>query len=573
MIDFLLVKDNNYPLDNELWKSYHLIESYYLNTRKQDLILEGKRNKLILIGDCINKDLIKNVDVFTIDDIINKLKGNFYAFLVNDDRLFVTSSAIGLLPIYKLKDGFLLSSSVKIIKEYSNANLSINIKWIVNQLIFNFQFGHDTYFNEIKLIPTFTYISINKGEVSENKYFSIENEFIKHPEYWQESLDDVGDIFIDITKDYIPDKESYISFTGGFDGRTLVSVASKFKKQFNAFSYGKIKNDDVKIPIRNSKDLNIPHVWLPLDKEYSEKSYLKSALDFIDSTDGGNGFLYAHIAYAAKNIQEKSNYLLTGICGSELFRAVHTSGAVTSKALMDLFETDEFSEYRKKTLESNALKFLKVERFKEAIDSVLEEAWNYKININPELDKNQRLYVFVYEEIFRKFFGAWVRAQMRYINVRAPYVDFDFFKKVIKSEFSGAYSEFLTENPVKRFKGQILYSDIIRKTNNKLFKIKTGKGYAPFVVRIPFFRPLLIIPFAINRLKKKFISTNFDNLGIISGIKYNFKDISSFGKSDYINLDHLESNLVKLNNKTVESDRDSILAAISIIKYQESLNL
>ena len=568
MIDFLLVKDNTYPLDNELWKSYHLIESYYLNTRKQYLILEGKRNKLIILGDCINKDLIKNVDVFTIDDIINKLKGNFYAFLVNDDRLFVTSSAIGLLPIYKLKDGFLLSSSVKIIKEYSNANLSINKKWIVNQLIFNFQFGHDTYFNEIKLIPTFTYISINKGEVSENKYFSIENEFIKHPEYWQESLDDVGDIFIDITKDYIPDKESYISFTGGFDGRTLVSVASKFEKQFNAFSYGKIENDDVKIPKRNSKDLSIPHSWLPLDKEYSENSYLKSAMDFIDSTDGGNGFLYAHIAYAAKNIQDKCNYLLTGICGSELFRAVHSSGAVTSKALMDLFEMDEFSEYKKKTLESNALKFLKVEQFKEAIASVLEEAWNYKININPELDKNQRLYVFVYEEIFRKFFGAWVRAQMKYINVRAPYVDFDFFKKVIKSEFSGAYSDFLTENPIKRFKGQILYADIIRKTNKKLYWTRTGRGYAPVVIRAPILRPFLILPFVLNRIKKRYIPTDFDNLGIISGIKYNFKNLSIPEENDFINISHLKTSFDKLNNTTKESERDSILTAISILKYQ-----
>jgi len=81
-----------------------------------------------------------------------------------------------------------------------------------------------------------------------------------------------------------------------------------------------------------------------------------------------------------------------------------------------------------------------------------------------KLTKNQKFYVFVFEEVFRKYFGAEIINQFKYIKNRTPFLDMAFLKAILRTELAGIHSEFFEHNPVKRYKGQILYAHIINKT-------------------------------------------------------------------------------------------------------------
>jgi len=565
MIDFAVVsKKLNNPF-LEKWNRYSFSETQNVFIKdKHHHTFKKADQDLILIGDCINMHLIDSCERIDTDFIINKLKGNFYAILINNEETFLTSSAFGLLPVYYLDDFSVLSSSVTIIHELSTNKLTESKKWIVNQLLFNYQFFDDTFFNEIKLFPTMSVLKIDKrGKNSFHKYFHVKENIIQKPESWKKSIGKLSDLFIKLAEQYIPDDGSVISFTGGFDGRTLVSVATYFNKSFTTFSYGKKENDDVAIPLKHAKALDLPYFWINLDDEYSTNHYPGSAVNYIMNTGGSNGFLSAHADYAAQKIQEKGCYLVSGVCGSELFRAAHSSGAVTSKALLDLFSYDSYDEYKDTVQNSNVFKYLRKEEFKNEIEEVINKTWDYKNNLPDRLSKNQKLYVFVYEEIFRKFFGNGVSAQMKYINVRTPYIDFDFFKKLLKTELAGAYSDFLTENPLKRYKGQILYTDIIKKTNQQIYHLKTGKGYAPRIVRETLLRPLLFVPFFTKRIKRKTTKTNLDNLGIISGIKLFLSENDNLSDAELFNSKIVKDNLARLSPYTSEKDRDLLLKILS----------
>ena len=483
--------------------------------------------------------------------------------------VYVTSSAFGLLPIYYHKDYSIISSSVELARKNSDTEFTINKKWTISQLLFNYQFGNDTLYNEIYLLSAFTYFKIEGDKTSGIKYFDVANSFLEKPISWKKAINSLSNLFIKTSELYIPQEKSVISFTGGFDGRTLVSVATHFNKNFETFSYGKIENDDVHIPLKNSKELGLPHFWLDLDKMYSKEHYIESSIEYIKNTNGANGFLYAQVDYSAKKVSEKSPVLVSGVCGSELFRAAHSSGAVTSKALLNLFQLESIEEYRKSIINSGVFKYIEKESHSNEIEDLIQESWNYKLSLPGKLTKNQKLYVFVYEEIFRKFFGDWVIAQMKYVKVRTPFIDFDFFKAIVETELSGAYSDFLTENPLKRFKGQVFYADVIKKTNKRIYKMKTGKGYAPKIIREPILRPLLLIPFLRKRLHRKIISTNLDNLGIISGIEKYKEALMKLKDNNQFNKEKLLFDLNNLTPYTSEVERDNLLMSISLLTYNK----
>jgi hypothetical protein len=569
MIDFLVTRNSKAPFGFSFTSEMSL--GYYLHsTEKADSFIIND-SKLIIIGDCIN--VASHIEsIVGIYDVIHNLKGNFYAFYFQDSKLEISSSAFGLLPIYYLNDFSLFSSDVELIRNNSNRTFTENKRWIVNQLLFNYQFGDDTIFEEVSLFPAMSFLKLDGDGSKFIRYYSVKDEFLEKPIPWKKALSNLSTKFIETTKTYIPDEGSLISFTGGFDGRTLVSIASHFKKDFTTVSYGKLQNDDVYLPKSHSNILNVPYKLVDLNYDYSNNHYYDSAKSYLKKSSGQNGFLYAHTDYFSKRLKENNRYMITGIAGSELFRAFHSTGAATSKALVDLFKYDEYNKYKKSILSSQVFDFIDKNIFIDSIIDVIDFTWKYKILLTRTLDKNRALYVFVYEEIFRKFFGPWVKVQMHNIIVRTPYLDFSFFKDIIKTELSGAYSEFLTDNPLKRFKGQLLYCEVIRLTNKKLFWLITGKGYPPAFVNIPLLRPLLFIPFIKKRLSRKVVATDFDNLGIISGIKQSASQIENLEFPNYINKDKLILDINSLKNTDKESFRDNILCCTSLIVYLNSIN-
>jgi hypothetical protein len=65
---------------------------------------------------------------------------------------------------------------------------------------------------------------------------------------------------------------------------------------------------------------------------------------------------------------------------------------------------------------------------------------------------NHFFYHYIFTEVFRKVFGAWTVAQMQEMNVRLPFLDYDFVLELLKTDLAGCNNDFFTHNPLKRLK-------------------------------------------------------------------------------------------------------------------------
>lgn len=571
MVDFVLSLKGKRKKERENWISIIRgnYEFYFIGNYKEFRDINGYA--LLLLGDFFQ--VSNHSEKIEANQVEGHYKGNFYVFESREDYISIYSSGFSFLPVFYDKVNRYVGSSVHLLNDLLiNKGYTYNKKWELNQLLFNYQFFDDTVFNQIRLLPSFTTIIIKNNDLYFNKTLKIADYIDKAPLPWEKSLSNISELFIEIASKYIPDKESVISFTGGFDGRTLVSIAKFYNKDFSTYSYGLNSSDDILIPHRNSKLLKIPYQSLPLDESYIKCQFYKHSLNYTNNSNGGNGFIYSHASYAAEKLAEDYRYLVTGVCGSELFRAIHLTGAVTSKELIGLFTSNNFDDYYNLLMNSPSIKYLRLESCRKELEEIAESTWNYKQNLSAELTLNQKLYIFVYEEMFRKFFGSMVKVQMNYINVRTPYTDLYFFKELLKTNLAGVYSDFLTENPYKRFKGQLLYAEAIRRTQKKLYWSKTGKGYPPAFVRQPLLRPLLIYPFFSKRVSRLFKKADLDNLSIISGIRENLKDLRVCNNYDY-EVHRFNDDLVKLSETTNERLRDNMLSILSIVEYKKNFGL
>ncbi|MEM7486568.1 MAG: hypothetical protein AAF348_15275 [Bacteroidota bacterium] len=562
MNDFLLIHStirSNYLFEDLM----ELSDQWYIRTKNnsyRDFQNAGKR--YLVFGDLIDS---KEQLFATLDEDIPKLKGNFHVVVIYSEIVKIYHSLFSLLPIYITIDEKLIGTSYQWIEECAQGPLHIDKKFILENLLFNYGFFNRTKYKEVKLLPSNSFIQLQGEEVTIQKHFEVIS-FFNNAEK-AKTADQLSDLFIQTTKSYFPEEHFHIAFTSGFDGRTLVSCATHLHKDFSTFSFGRPENDDVAIPKSNAKSLQIPYEYFNLGTtNYIQESYAENANTFTTSGCLGNGYLYAHFPFSAKEISKKSNYLISGVCGSELFRALHTAGAVTSQALTDVFKTTTKTELRTKLKNSKTLAVLDKKEFETELEELIEEIIAYREDLPQNISLNQQFYVFVFEEIFRKFFGQWVLAQQKYLQVRTPFLDFDFVKALLQSKYAGANNDFFTKNPLKRVKGQYIYADIIRKTNIVIYQQRTGKGYTPRDVRNPLYRLNIILPFIQKRLKRKVKKTYLDNLGIISGVHHNKEVLLSLLHKPHLFDDHeLSKRLTNLSDFTPEKERDTLLMSVAIL--------
>lgn len=277
------------------------------------------------------------------------------------------------------------------------------------------------------------------------------------------------------TQLFFPEEPFAISLTGGFDGRTLVAAAKKAGRNFTAYSFGRSDSSDVTMPAAQAAKLRIPYFPINLDKEYVEQQSLDSAWEFMRLTEFNGNFGRPHYHYAARALAQKTNYILTGNFGSELFRALHLPGVMMSECLIRIFAATENSW--KDFLRQAAQRWDK-QFFQHETESLIADIECYIARMK-DWEANHKFYYFVFNEIFRKYFGAELVMQSTYLNNRTPYLNLHFFRELNKTIWSGVHARLFEKVKSKRMKGQMFYATFIRQADPILYHLKTNKGYSP----------------------------------------------------------------------------------------------
>jgi hypothetical protein len=564
MTNFVITKEKT-TTDN----TYNKFESFDLNN--YTLLIEGNYlffqnktgQKIIIIGDCINSHII-NCESFYSKDLILKLKGIFIAFIVEENKFLIIPSLFGFFPVYYSTDYKTISNSIEQIKNIEGKVVSLNKRFVLESYLFNYSFSNQTYLNGIYRLNSFSLISYHE-RISIERYSDLTDFFINNPTSGKNEIENLGSLFLTNIKEYFSESGNSITFTSGFDGRTILSSAIYHSVRFDTFSLGREENDDVAIPLRNSKDLNIPYHFYDLGcKQYAERYYL-CAQKMSKITGGFNGFLYGHFLYGAEREKEVNDILHTGYCGSELFRALHIQGAVTSKELVSIFTVEDDLNLKDILWNSPKLAFIKKLEYRNEFEDIFTEILEFRKTKNNYISINHFFYSYVFTEVFRKVFGAWTLAQMQEMIVRTPFLDYDFVTALMKTDLAGCNNDFFTHNPLKRLKGQQLYAEIIRQSNSQLYKMKTGKGYRPIDLLTLQGKVRILFPYLKKRLVRQYIQPNLDNLGIISAYQCHKNEIDNL----YKNLEGFEISRIldssnKLNPYTSEEERDILLQTASL---------
>ena len=418
-------------------------------------------------------------------DKLRGMKGFFYIIQVDSHNgiIKIYSSLFNIFPVYYFTaaNQYYVSSGIEPIRQYCPFPFAINKKFLLEKLLFNYAFLNDTIIKDIRLLAANCYLELG-SKLEIKKHTTISDYFVSSPIPWKKSIEEISDLYLEMIPTYFPDKFFYMTLTGGFDGRTNVAAALKYCKNFSTFSYGSTDSPDITIPRMISGKIGFRYEPFLLDDQYNRDEFLPNAVHLVEQTDANAGISRAHYLYIARQLGHNI-HILTGNFGSELMRSMRILGVMVSPLLFNIFSdfygTDQKQLEQSITNNTN-LRFLELENFKNELNELSADILQYRENFQPHFSLNQNFYVYMFEEIFRKYFGPEIiiQAGCKLYN-RSPYLDFNFIQALLKTELAGANSHFWENNPLVRFRGQVLYAHIIQKASPTLVEIPTDRLYKP----------------------------------------------------------------------------------------------
>ncbi|MCB9317012.1 MAG: hypothetical protein H6569_12810 [Lewinellaceae bacterium] len=464
-------------------------------------------SELLLLGDPVyapQADLGPTVcpnGTLNITQLYETVRGHYYWFFLEQESLRCGSAFGAVFPIYFAEQNgrvFLSSSSFFLAKKIKARNR--NRRNLLERLLFNYPIFNSTWWEGIQLLGAHHVLRLQGENCTVEPGFNIENIFGEGENHSRNSLHELAELFEAETALFLPDAPYGISFTGGFDGRTLLAAARKAgHSHFLTYSFGHPEDADLTFPQEQTRRLGIPYRPILLDDDYVQKSALPSAWKFMELTEYNGNFGRPHYHFAAQNLAKEVDYLITGNFGSEFFRAMHQPGVMMTEQLIRIFSSpdDSWKDSLRQPFSEGAGAF-----FRNEWDALIAEIEAY-LEPMQGWDPNHRFYHFVFQEIFRKYFGPELIMQRHYLNNRTPFLSLRFFRALNSTIWSGVHARLFEKMKNKRMKGQQFYAAFIRRADPQLYRMQTSKGYSAADVLEPWRMPLLLAGVAWQKFGKK----------------------------------------------------------------------
>jgi asparagine synthase (glutamine-hydrolysing) len=555
------VRDKSFPFVNDKNQCWEVVGDH------PNFLTSLNDSSLLIYGDCINADVFSD-STAKLEECLKKAKGHFTIVIVGSNQVKVAGSCFSFLPVYYSECHSIVSNCWETMTKFSRNEVSE--VFILETHLFNYPLGDTTMFKDILLLKSFQCINLE----FDFTFYDIEN----LPEWFHSEIDndlttkELAKRFIETTKCYFTSSQELITFTSGFDGRTILAHALANNLSVQTFSMGRLDNDDVAIPKKNSLDINIPFEALDLSKEDFQTVLFDLAKELSSKSGGGNGFLYPHFIFSAK-YYSRFETMMVGFCGSELFRALHVAGAVTSEEMVSIFRVSDDEELKSILFKSERLKFLKadiVERAKSQVWANVQELRKERVHYKTV---NHFFYSFIFRQVFRKVFGLLTSGMFDNLKVRTPFLDFEFVQLLLRSSIAGCNNDFFTHNPLKRYKGQLLYAQIMKELNSPLLLLMTGKKYRPIQLLSPIGQLSIVLPFIMKKLNKQRNPVDVDNLTLVSGFKRSWDSINKtlIAVDQYYSIQKVRNAVENMHNSMSLTERDTIfqIASFSVVLHQD----
>ncbi len=465
------------------------------------------------------------------ENILKRIKGEFtiIRFKKSANKLTIINDHFALKPVYysMSKGEIIVSNNINLFREL---DYDINDLSVLEKILFTYPISDNTLLSNVKELNGGEVIEAGQKDIKVTNSFSLEDMIFKS-ESEKFSHKKLTKLLNHSVKQKSSNKKINIcSLTGGFDGRTIVSSLLKQDINFFTYSFGKRKGENTEVPLNVSNRLNIDYRPIYLEKDF-EDNYFKYGVESIFASDGLSSFERSNYSYAFKILSEYSNTVFSGLITGEILRPIHLKCDYMNELYYEIFYENKKFDLKKYIDDNHFMKFIN----KEWAMS-LNEQLQKKILLRQQLItdikkkyKNDYLF-YLYDLInlgFRKFYGNEMHLERFYADNISPFFDIEILNYLFNSTYINIYKRAFKKSLLLRWKGQIIYSNIIKNNYPELGEIPVDRGYPPnYLIKII---KRIFIPYLY--LKRKYHSKK-NNLDFDQK-RWNYLFFDSIKNNDY----------------------------------------
>jgi hypothetical protein len=424
------------------------------------------------------------------DKFVQKLKGNFTVILVDCEctRCTLYNSRFGISPFYYALDrnSFLFSTSLSVLIKHLSKKPDFDKTAISELALFNYPLGSRTYFRNVYMLCPAEIVYANSKGLRKELWWEVRSLYEVGLFSKYEALEMGSDLFHRVVNSLASDVSKVcVSFTSGFDSRSLLAALDKSNDDVLTYSFGIPGSLNVEIPKSIAAELDIAYQPMLLDGVY-EHVYDEYAMKALLLSDCLSTVERANYPYTFRRLADFSSVTITGLFGSELLRTFQNVGHIVSSRLVRLnVAADPCAVLKDMILKSQQPCYFAPDIITQSIDEINSDISEILVKRFGDMNANMRFYMFLLTEGLRKYFGAEVHMERPWSVNRFPFLDEEFVEFLFRSPFAGVYSRAIKPTVTNRYFSQYFYAYIIRKYRPELLTALTDHGYPPRDVLSP----------------------------------------------------------------------------------------
>lgn len=458
---------------------YFIIGKVFLRNRT-----DGLRGKQLNIKQVVETYINNKTHLHKI------VKGDYIIISIerNSGRTTILNSPLGVKAFYYniYNKQIILSTNLTILLKLLN-EVQINETGLVMYSMFDTLLGNNTIFKNIFSLQFGEKVEINNGQYKSEIIYDHLSCFHSKPVKRNESIELLCNTLKN-NMSILPTKTRFLlGLTGGFDSRLNLALIDKEDyKNIIGYTYGMDGSKEIEIAKLIASKSGIEHKIIFLDEEYVSQ-YINNADEVLMISDGYAPFMRCNYLYSHKILSQYSRECITGMFGSELIRPMHVmpdSVSLTRETAKAFLSTEPLIYLQRVFNNQRNEGFLRQELFNSSTrDDILGFLEKKYINNKEAPSKEYLLQNFYINEGMRKFFMEIIRVDRFFVNHNIPFLDLDFFERIMNTNYAGIHNNAFRENPFLRRKGQLLYVDVIDRFSKELNNIKVDRGYYPYQLK------------------------------------------------------------------------------------------
>lgn len=464
--------------------SYHVfVDGLVFVNDKERQILESNYGQAIPKSDYACIPFL--VDFYG-EDFEHHITGWYNIFVYDEVKQshLLVNDRFGYLPLYYYDSDeyFIFSSKIEpLLASGLMQTVAFDPVTMAEHLFFNYPLSDHTYIKQVFTLPDASILRHNEFGLSIKRYWNVSEWFNLKPLKKKQSIQSINSALQHSIEKLLKKSETPINFslTGGWDSRVVLSyLLPKHKDDFNAYSFGASGVDDINIPKFIADKEGFSYTPYTLDEEYLENKFLDNAKDTILLSNGTRNYKRTHYIYAIKQIAKKSNILLTGIFGDEVFKVGKPQGgSVISKNAVDFIDSGfDVDAIVKKFKESNLFTI-----FDHVKNDIIPELENRLAEISNRFKQyktaGEQYFAFRFTLNLRKYFGHEVNSYNDFVYCHSPFIDYDFLKEFAKTKYMVSRFPFKKTSLKLKAQSSWLYYKLTGLNQKQLTKYPSSRGF------------------------------------------------------------------------------------------------